>query len=193
MRIRLPNTRAAFVNVFQARAVNSGDEPRFSCSFIFPGPDLVVDYKEGDTWHKGASLRELIDRVGQEKWGAKWPQIKKELETKDRTCLHDGDGKAQYDGFEGNWYVSSSSKTRPDVRDADRTPLTPTDGRPYAGCYVTGIVDLWAQDNQYGKRINAGLAGIQFVRDGDAFSGGRPADEDDYDDVEVEVDGSDYV
>jgi len=31
---------------------------------------------------------------------------------------------------------------------------------------------LWAQNNQYGKRINAQLDGVQFVRDGDPFGDG---------------------
>ena len=36
---------------------------------------------------------------------------------------------------------------------------------------------LWAQNNGYGKRINAQLDGVQFVRDGEAFGeGGISAD-----------------
>ena len=58
------------------------------------------------------------------------------------------------------------------------------DGRPYAGCIVNGQVDVWAQDNpEFGRRINAELTGVQFVRDGEAFSGGAPAKPDDFDDV----------
>ena len=30
-------------------------------------------------------------------------------------------------------------------------------------------IDLWAQDNKYGKRINASLTHVQFVKDGDQF------------------------
>ena len=63
-------------------------------------------------------------------------------------------------------------------------PLTAADGRPYAGCYVIANVELWAQDNNYGKRINASLRGVQFLRDGDAFSGGGAASEDEFDEVE---------
>ena len=41
-------------------------------------------------------------------------------------------------------------------------------------------VELWAQDNQYGKGVNATLRGVQFYRDGQAFTGGRPLGEDEF-------------
>ncbi|EOA7521129.1 ssDNA-binding protein, partial [Escherichia coli] len=34
-----------------------------------------------------------------------------------------------------------------------------------------------------GKRINASLGGVQFLRDGDAFAGGGVASADDFDDI----------
>jgi hypothetical protein len=37
---------------------------------------------------------------------------------------------------------------------------------------VNAIVTLWPQNNQYGKRINALLDGVQFNRDGDPFGDG---------------------
>jgi hypothetical protein len=70
------------------------------------------------------------------------------------------------------------------VIDRDKTPLTSADGRPYAGCFVNASVELWAQDNNFGKRINASLRGVQFFKDGDAFSGGGAASDDEFDSVE---------
>ncbi|MWN55950.1 ssDNA-binding protein, partial [Escherichia coli] len=52
-----------------------------------------------------------------------------------------------------------------------------------AGCYVNAVIDIWAQDNNFGKRINASLGGVQFLRDGDAFAGGGVASADDFDDI----------
>jgi len=48
-------------------------------------------------------------------------------------------------------------------------------GKPYAGCYVNMSIRLWAQDNQFGKRVNAQLRAVQFVKDGEAF-GDKPVD-----------------
>ncbi len=60
------------------------------------------------------------------------------------------------------------------------------DGKPYSGCYVNGIVDIWAQDNGFGRRLNATLKGVQFVKDGDAFSGGTAVSADAFDDLGVD-------
>lgn len=49
------------------------------------------------------------------------------------------------------------------------------EGAPYAGCYVNAQVEFWGQWAKY-KRANCTLLGVQFVRDGDAFGGGKPAD-----------------
>jgi hypothetical protein len=112
--------------------------------------------------------------------------ILKGLAATDKLCLHDGDAKSGYEGFEGNLFISARSKVRPSVFDGQRNELTEADGKPYSGCYVNVSLELWAQDNQFGKRINAQLRGVQFLRDGDAFSGGtRPADADEFDEIAV--------
>jgi hypothetical protein len=108
----------------------------------------------------------------------------KVLEAADKLCLHDGDAKAEYEGFKGNKFVSSRGKVRPSVFDGQRQELTEADGKPYSGCYVNASLEIWAQDNSYGKRLNAQLRGVQFFRDGDAFAGGgQPADADEFDDI----------
>lgn len=172
MKIKLQNVRLAFPQLFEAKTVNGEGEPAFSATFLMPNDHPAV-----------AELRKAFETVGKEKWGAKWPTVKKEIEAKDRLCLHDGDTKADYAGFEGNQFVSARNKTRPLVIDRDRSPLTAADGRPYAGCYVNASIELWCQDNNYGKRINASLRGVQFYKDGDAFAGGGAASEDEFDDV----------
>jgi hypothetical protein len=53
-------------------------------------------------------------------------------------------------------------------------------GKPYSGCYVNAVIELWAQDNKFGKRINASLMGVQFLRDGQRLSGGGVASADDF-------------
>ncbi|MNP74169.1 hypothetical protein D3C76_1710040 [compost metagenome] len=56
------------------------------------------------------------------------------------------------------------------------------------------IVDIWAQDNSYGKRINAQLQGIQFVKDGEAFSGGgTSADASDFEEIADGADADDLA
>ena len=129
-------------------------------------------------------LAKAFKEIAKEKWGAKADAVYKALEAADKLCLHDGDAKADYEGFEDNKYVSARSKTRPTVFDGQRQELTQADGKPYSGCYVNASLELWAQDNSFGKRINAQLRGVQFLRDGDAFAGGgQPADADEFDEI----------
>lgn len=173
MKVTLRNVRLAFPSIFTASTVGGEGDPAFSASFLLPADHPQID-----------EVNAAIDAVAKEKWGAKAPAVLKEMRAKDRVALHDGDTKAQYDGFEGNFYVASRSKVRPLVADRDKSPLTEADGVIYAGCYVYAVVELWAQDNNYGKRINAQLKTVQFFRDGDAFSGGgQPGTEDDLEDL----------
>jgi hypothetical protein len=70
-------------------------------------------------------------------------------------------------------FINARSDKRPGVVNRDMTPLTKDDNKPYAGCYVNATVRIWGQDNQYGKRINAALRAVQFVKDGKPFGEGN--------------------
>ena len=104
-------------------------------------------------------------------WDKKAAAELKALNAAGRVCLKDGDTKA-YDGYPGNWFVSASSKTQPQIFDRDTTPISDESvGRPYGGCKVYAWITVWVQDNQFGKRINASIERVQFAADGTPFSG----------------------
>lgn len=180
MRILLRDVRLAFPNLWKATAPKGGGEVAFSASFILPPNHKQIP-----------ELKKQMKALATDKWGAKADTIYKALESSDKLALHDGDKKAEYEGYEGNLFVSTRSKVRPSVFDQQRQELTEADGKPYSGCYVNASIELWAQDNDYGKRINAQLRGVQFLRDGDAFAGGgTPADAEEFDEISAE-DGDD--
>lgn len=182
MQLRLNNARLGFPALWEPKKVNGEGEPRFSVTAI-----LEPNHPQLEEIHKTMQL------VAKTKWGEKWETIYKQLEKKDNLCLHDGDEKAKWDGFPGNFFLSAANKVRPLVVDRDRTPLTQADGRPYAGCYVNIIVDIWAQDNNFGKRINAALKAVQFLRDGDAFTCSPPANIEDLDDISEGADADSLI
>ncbi len=97
-----------------------------------------------------------------------------------KVCLREGSEKPDTDGYSAdNMFVGARNETRPTVVDRDLTPLVAADGKPYAGCYVNAVIRLWAQDNKFGKRVNASLAKVQFLKDGEPFGGSTvPADKD---------------
>lgn len=185
-RIMLKNVRLAFPSLFEATRVGTDDnsKPRFSASLLLPQDHPQV--KE---------IEQKMRAVAKEKWKDKAEAIYKGLEKSDKLALHDGDTKSQYDGFAGMLFVSAAAQegSRPTVIDTNKAPLTQKDGKPYAGCYVNVSLDLWAQDNGFGKRINAQLRGVQFLRDGDAFAAGRPADSDEFEEVTDGADAGEFA
>jgi hypothetical protein len=162
MQISLPNVRIAFCDsLFTKKSIMEG-KPQHSATFIMePGSEAYE------------TMVKTIQEVGKTKWNTKWSAIHKQLTLNNAICFKDGDIKSTYDGFEGNWFVSANnSQSKVGVFDRD-AKLTDDESLIYAGCIVNGVVDVWAQDNNYGKRINARLEGVQFVRDGESFGAAR--------------------
>lgn len=173
-RLMLRNVRLAFPHLFEPQVSDTGTKT-FGVALLLPTDHPQIK-----------AIRDCMEEAGKGKWGDKWPAQKKALEKQDRMALHDGDIKAKYDGYEGNLFINANAKARPLVIDQNKVPLTEDDGKPYAGCYVNASLEFWAQKDhpKGGSRINASLRGVQFLRDGDAFSAGRPADADEFEAVE---------
>lgn len=177
--------RLAFPRINKPEPFQGQGEPRYSATLIIePNSDS----------HK--KLLKAARAAADAKWPGKGEAALTSLERQNKLCYYDGDIKDTVDGFAGNIILNANApQNQPPALVVTRNGRNErlereTQGVIYGGCWVNMIVDLWAQDNQWGKRINAQLAGIQFVKDGDAFGGGRPADEDEFETVEVE--GSDF-
>ena len=60
------------------------------------------------------------------------------------------------------------------------------DGKLFAGCYVNAAISIWIMDNKWGKRVNANLVAIQYVKDGEAFGSGAVKADAIFDDISAE-------
>lgn len=177
MTLQLKNVRLAFPRLFTPEQFQGQGKAKFSATFIMPKDHPAV--KE---------IEAAIQHVAAEKWGAKAAATLNAIRNNpNKFCFKDGSTKGNLDGFAGNMFISASNTSRPTVVDQRRTQLTEADGKPYAGCYVTAAIEIWAQDNGYGKGINATLRGVQFYRDGAAFSGSAPASADEFEDLSAEL------
>ncbi len=164
MKMKINNVRLSFPSLFHKARFN-GEETKYEANFLIP-----KDSEQAKT------IKDAIDNLLKvDLKGAKLGP--------DKLCIKDGDD-LKYDGHAGHWSLKASNAKRFLVIDKDKTPLTEEDGRIYAGCYVNAIVELWAQNNAYGKRINATLMGVQFAKDGDAFGGGNRVTLDDFEEVD---------
>ncbi|MDR5772101.1 MULTISPECIES: ssDNA-binding protein [unclassified Caballeronia] len=187
MIVQLQSARLSFPDLFEAVQFEGQGPFAYRGAFL-QTEDTPVMLKQADGSWKKTTMQKVIEEVAKEKWKDKAAAVLKSLANNpQKCCWYDGDLKS-YDGYEGNFVLSASRpqyKGRPIVIDRDKSPLTVADGKPYAGCYVNGTVEVWAQDNKYGKGIRATLRGVQFVKDGDAFSAGTPVDEDEFDSIDA--------
>ena len=166
MQIKLKNVRLSFPSLFR-KAVFNGDETKYEATFLINKSDPIV--KE---------IQSEINRLIKE-------DLKGSKLAEDRICFKDGDD-IEYEGYKGCYSIKAANKKRPMVIDRDRTPLSEDDNRIYAGCYVNAIIELWVQNNAYGKRINANLHGVQFFSEGEPFGNSPIIGEDAFDSFDDE-------
>lgn len=188
MKVKLNNVRIAFANGL-TEASKSGEEaaPAYSCTFLIP--------EKGDPKRK--QIEDAMYAVAAEKWQAKGKDVVDnvlEMGNPKEGCYYPGKRK-DYDGFAGNMALAAKRYEKdgmPVLLDADKSPLWDAakgkampgkEGRIYSGCYVNATVDLWPQDNKWGKSIRCTLLGVQFNGGGDSFGGTTKGSEDDFDDL----------
>lgn len=87
----------------------------------------------------------------------------------------------------GAYVFTAREKKRPVLRNADGSKLDPKDDESliqelfYGGAVASLLINPWVQDNSYGKRLNANLRTVKFVKDGTPFGEGRIDDDDAWD------------
>ena len=156
--IAIRNARISFINaLWTPKAFNEGANPKHSATFL-------LDPNDPEQAAQIENIQQTGDRLKKEKkWG------KQRLTG---VCYGFADEDSySYEGWQGMFYVKASNQKRPLVVDRQRSPIYEEDGTLFAGCFVNGSITLWTQDNTYGKRINANLRGVQYVKDGEAFAG----------------------
>lgn len=183
MQLKLKNVRLSFPELQEATQFNGKGPFKYRAAFI-------VDPKSPE--HK--MVNDAITAVIKEKWPTKAAVLGPDIRADKKRCGYQNGDKKDYDGYAGNWIIGSSRDAkrdgRPKVLDANKAHVFKDDGtyhpgmegKLYSGCYVNAILDVYAYDNEE-KGVAFGLAGVQFYRDGDAFSGGKRVSDDDFDDV----------
>jgi hypothetical protein len=175
-KVMLKEVRISFPDLFEPKSFDGQQEAKYGAQFLIE--------KEGENYDKVIAA---IKGVASEKWGKLADKTVSALTKQGKTFLNDGDDK-DYPGYADMYYVTAKSKVKPKVIDRDKTDLDSTDGKPYSGSYVNAAIEIWAQDNSWGKRINCQLRGVQFYKDGEPFSGGGAASADEFDAFETEDD-----
>ena len=157
--IQIKDVRLSYPHVFKPWAQNDDQDKKYSARVLLPKETHGAEIK---------AIQQYLTKMMSEKFKARIPL--------DRLFMRDGDATGKPED-EGCWYISASDSIRPQVVGKKREPLTEEDDVVYGGVIVNALIRPWAQDNKFGKRINANLRGVQFVDDGEAF-GIAPVDAD---------------
>lgn len=104
----------------------------------------------------------------------------------DKKFCRNGDDHEKADTYGGHWIVSAREERKPSVRNKRGELVSEPEkiaDLVYGGCWGHILVRPWFQDGKkvgagYGKRVNAGLVGVQFIRDDKPFGEGRVDDSD---------------
>lgn len=173
-KVKLNDVRLSFPDLWEATQYEGAGAFRYNASFLIE-PGSAND----------KAVQAAILEAATEKWGKKAAATLESIKgNSNKFCYSKGDAK-EYEGYAGMLVLSAHRKQdagRPMVIDQSKNPLVAADGKPYAGCYVNATVDLWAQEGTH-SGMRCGLLGVQFLRDGDAFSGAGAAKIDDFDDL----------
>lgn len=177
MEVMLKDVRIAFPAIAEKQAIGDG-EPAYGAKFIIvPSSPIVKVLDDG------------MLAVAKEKWKEKGEQIFNFLKEEKKVAFLHGPyvnkkTGVPYLGFENMFSLGSrNASTQPTVFDRYGKAVVGKEeikALIYSGCYVNAKIQLWAQDNSYGRRINASLLGVMFCKDGDAFGGSTPARAEDF-------------
>jgi len=171
--VLITGARLSYPYLFRPRVGKNNQAGKFGCVLIVPKGSPCL-----------TNLATAMREVAIEKWRERGHQMFEAIAAQDMLCMRDGDRKYNKDGskadeYAGSMYISANSSNPPAVTGPDNVQLAESSGKPYAGCYVDAVVGVWAQENENGLRLNAEIRVVQFMRDGDAFTGsGAPASPD---------------
>ncbi len=161
--VKMADVRLSFPAVFEPKKFDESSKPKYSATFRLDKTEHAAIIRE----IQKATAKLLADN-------------KVKTLSAERIALKDGSDTGREED-EGTYLIKASSDKRPLVLDRDKTPLTDSDQKIYAGCRVNALISLWYQDHpKFGRRVNASLQGIMFNRDDEPF-GSRGASADDFD------------
>lgn len=156
--------RFSYVNVFEPRAMEEGQRPKYSTAILIDKKDKATLKKIND------AIDECIEKGKSEKWKGKVPANLK-------TPLRDGDDEKPDDPvYEGKMFLNASAYDKPGVVDENVEPILDR-SEFYSGCYGRASINFYAYDN-ISKGVAAGLNNVQKLEDGEPLGGGSSAAED---------------
>lgn len=162
--------RFSYLNVFEPKAIEEGQTPKYSVSLIIPK-------KDKKTINAIKKAIEAAKEAGKVKLGGKIPVNLKQP-------LRDGDDDRPDDEvYEDSMFVNANSPRKPGLVDIDLNQIIDRDDI-YSGAYGRASINFYAYNVGASKGIACGLNNLQMVKDGERLGGGSSAEEDFGDDTD---------
>jgi hypothetical protein len=107
--------------------------------------------------------------------------------------IRDGDVDSTRDEYAGHFTVNSSELDQPDIRgsDAKRIPQSEIKKRIQSGYWGDMLIKPWLQNNDFGKKCNAGLVAVQVRKKDTVFGESKISEEDIDETFEADEGGED--
>lgn len=169
--ITIGEVRLSYCNLFQPRANQAGQEPKFSVTVLVPKTNTAA--KSAIDAAINAALEAGVSKC--------WNGVKPPVPS---ICIHDGDGVRPSDGqpfgaeCKGMWVFTASCKADrpPFVVDANVQPII-NQVDVYSGMWGRVNVTFFPYNAAGKKGIGCGLNGVQKLRDGDPLGSRVTAEE----------------
>lgn len=172
-KIILRNVVLSYPNLFEpyvSRTAKPGDKPKYSAKFYLSKATQKQEIQ---------ALAVHLKKLAME-------SFKSGIAAKDYFLRNGADsGKEEQANF---FTVSSSEKIRPVVYDRNKAILSreDEDEKMYAGVIVNAQIMPWVQKNDFGKKINANLLSVQFVKHGERLGRAPVETASDFEDISSE-------
>jgi hypothetical protein len=180
--MRLDNVRGSYVHADKpykgkAKRDDGGEAPaKYSLVAILPKETHEAARAACEEFIKKVLKDNKDAKVGKKDW-----------------FIRDGDDAAKEE-YESAWTVNASELKKPKCRDREGELVTDSEkvrSMFQSGFWFNILIKPWFQDNDYGKKVNAGFIGIQYVKKDTPFGNGEVDDNDVWDQVEGDDDEGD--
>jgi hypothetical protein len=170
-KIKIGPALGSYANIFTPRAVNEGDEPKYSISLLFDKKAIANPVTpEGKSY---LELVKLVEAVALKSFGPAWKSIKGF-----HLPMRDGDvDKPDQKEYAGKMFVNASSKRPPGVVGKNLVPIT-SDEDAYSGCLYVAAINVFKFEKKAKKGVALGLNNLLVWAKGERIDGRKDATED---------------
>jgi hypothetical protein len=173
VKLTLKNVRFSYVNVWEPKSINGGDE-KYSVSLLISNTDTA----------QIAAIKKAVATIKSETEYLKKGVVK--------LPLRNGDEEREDDEvYKGHMFLNAVSNTPPGVVDAKVKPITDR-SEFYSGCYGHVTITLYPFNKDGNKGIAVGLNNLMKVKDGERLDGISTA-EDDFSDFLDDTASDDFL